>query len=109
MENESVKLDLDDETLAQRVKDHCHAWESTQGDWADEAKDSYGMVAGHQWSEDDQQKMEVRRFFRKYIDNDDGFKVFLSHLSPISMTKIVKGALLLGMDFTWSDEKEEAA
>ena len=54
MENETVTLKLDDEELATRVKDHCHAWESVNGDWADEAKDMFGLVAGHQWADEDQ-------------------------------------------------------
>src|SRR5574343_686605 len=49
--------EVDEEAIVKLVKDCRRQAKSTQSEWRDEARESYDMVAGKQWAEEDAKKL----------------------------------------------------
>ena len=50
--------EFSDDNLAKTSEKLHSQWEKHANDWQEEARDSYDLVAGHQWSEQDKRAME---------------------------------------------------
>ena len=53
-------MDVSMNTLPTEVRKNLTSWEETHGEWLEEAEDSFAMVAGDQWDDDDLERMGDR-------------------------------------------------